>query len=126
MDIFADPLGGHFRWTSTRVVFRVVGAERGREYPDHVDDREDRTASLGTERGLHQRSTDGARSRAGRRPKPYPERIDASPEEIADAVLSFTPLGQWEYVEQWRRKVGEDRVRLDRERHNRSESTGGN
>ena len=28
MDIFADPLGGHFRWTSTRVVFRVVGAER--------------------------------------------------------------------------------------------------
>lgn len=34
----------------------------------------------------------------GRPPKPMPERIDASPEEIADALLRLPKDHEWEYL----------------------------
>ncbi len=47
----------------------------------------------------------------GRPPeKPMPERIDASPEEIADAILSMPPKKTWRYEEEERRR----RANLDR------------
>lgn len=35
----------------------------------------------------------------GRPPKPLPERIDASPEEIAKAMLSLPKDHKWKYLE---------------------------
>ena len=35
----------------------------------------------------------------GRPPRPMPERIDASPEEILDAMLAMPPDHQWQYPE---------------------------
>lgn len=95
-----------------RVVFRVLGLERDGEIPDIDDGRSDRTGSPRAQRGRCWHTVDGDRSRAGRRPKPYPGRIDASPEEIADAVLVFRPPERWRYMERWRRKVRDDRARL--------------
>ena len=102
-----------------RVVFRVHGLERDGEIPDIDDGRSERTGSPRAQRGRYRHTVDGDRSRAGRRPKPYPERIDASPEEIADAVLGFRPPERWRYMEWWRRKVRDDRARLAGQRANR-------
>ena len=35
----------------------------------------------------------------GRPPKPLPERIDASPEDIAKAMLALPPDHKWKYME---------------------------
>ena len=39
----------------------------------------------------------------GRPARPMPERIDASPEEIADRVLRMPPKKDWRYLEQEQR-----------------------
>lgn len=36
----------------------------------------------------------------GRPPRPMPERIDASPEEIAEVVLRAKPKDDWRYQEE--------------------------
>lgn len=36
----------------------------------------------------------------GRPEKPYPERIDASPEEIARVVLKAKPKKKWRYMKE--------------------------
>ena len=41
--------------------------------------------------------------RRGRPPRPMPERIDASPEEIAETVLRRPPKKEWGYM---KRKKG--------------------
>ena len=35
----------------------------------------------------------------GRPPRPMPERIDATPEDIAKAMLSLPPDHKWQYLE---------------------------
>ncbi len=43
----------------------------------------------------------------GRPPKPMPERIDASPEEIADALLRLPKDHEWEYLKKDKECEGE-------------------
>lgn len=40
-----------------------------------------------------------AKQGRGRPSRPMPERIDASPEQIAEAVLSMPPKKRWRYLE---------------------------
>ncbi len=40
------------------------------------------------------------KKQVGRPARPMPERIDASPEEIADRVLRMPPKKDWRYLEQ--------------------------
>lgn len=44
----------------------------------------------------------------GRPPKPMPERIDASPEEIADALLRLPKDHEWEYLKKDKDKDGKE------------------
>ena len=44
------------------------------------------------------------KSKGGRPPRPMPERIDASPEEIANAVMRMPNKTEWRYL----RKEGKD------------------
>ena len=43
-------------------------------------------------------SEDKPKRGRGRPEKPYPERIDASPEEIARVVLKAKPKKDWQYL----------------------------
>jgi hypothetical protein len=40
----------------------------------------------------------GPKRKRGRPSRPMPERIDASPEEIAETVLRMPPKQDWRYV----------------------------
>ena len=42
---------------------------------------------------------EAAKQRRGRPPRPMPERIDAPPERIAQAVLSKPPKKDWRYLQ---------------------------
>ena len=55
-------------------------------------------------------TTGGKPKRPRGRPveKPYPERIDASPEEIADVVLRAKPKKVWRYEQEARKSGGHE------------------
>ena len=44
------------------------------------------------------KSEDKPKRPRGRPPRPMPERIDATPEEIAEVVLRMPPKSDWRYL----------------------------